>query len=428
SETLPIVRWVNLAARGWYSGETHVHRGLEELPNVMRAEDLNVAFPVTFWTTSSDQPPTTAPSALNSAREGPAARRDAGMDPIIVDATHVIVPRNTEYEIFSVGKQQHVLGALFLLNHKSRFATCMPPVGSIAEQAHREGALLDLDKHNWPWSLMLVPVAKVDLFELANNSVWRTRFGFRSSLVAPPDWMEIEHDADGMTEWGWLSFGFQTYYALLNCGFRLRPTAGTASGVHPVPLGYSRVYVHLDGPFRVEDWSAGLDAGRSFVTTGPMLFVKMNGEDPGHQFKEPNRTAPPYQITGEALSARPLERIEVVVNGQVPRRLTPKNLPGRAGGFRSPVSVEMRLQESAWIAVRCFERQPDGRVRFAHTGPFYVEMNGEPVPPRRREVAWLTSRMREEIARNRGWLSKEALDEYSQAIEAYERIGKRARD
>ena len=255
------------------------------------------------------------------------------------------------------------------------------PVASIAEQAHREGALLDLDKHNWPWSLMLVPIAKVDLFELANNSVWRTRFGFRSSLVAPPEWMEIEHDADGMTEWGWLNFGFQTYYALLNCGFRLRPTAGTASGVHPVPLGYGRVYVHLDGPFRVDDWIAGLRAGRSFVTTGPMLFVKMNGEEPGHQFQEPNRNAPAYRITGEALSARPLERIEVVVNGQVKRRLNPKNLPGRDGGFRSPFDEKMRLQESAWIAVRCFERQADGRVRFAHTGPFSVEMSGEPIRP-----------------------------------------------
>ena len=33
-------RWVNLAERGWFSGETHVHRRISELPNVMLAEDF----------------------------------------------------------------------------------------------------------------------------------------------------------------------------------------------------------------------------------------------------------------------------------------------------------------------------------------------------------------------------------------------------
>ena len=46
-----------------------------------------------------------------------------------------------------------------------------------------------------------------------------------------------------LNERGWLDFTFQNYYLLLNCGFRLRPTGGTASGVHPVPLGFGRVYV-----------------------------------------------------------------------------------------------------------------------------------------------------------------------------------------
>ena len=67
-------------------------------------------------------------------------------------------------------------------------------------------------------------------------------------------------------ELNWTLYGFQTYYALLNCGLRLQPTAGTANGVHPVPLGFSRVYVHLDEPFSFDAWMRGLAAGRSFVT------------------------------------------------------------------------------------------------------------------------------------------------------------------
>src|SRR5262249_15918028 len=36
-ETIRLKRWVNMAEHGWYSGDTHVHRSLEELPNVMLA-------------------------------------------------------------------------------------------------------------------------------------------------------------------------------------------------------------------------------------------------------------------------------------------------------------------------------------------------------------------------------------------------------
>jgi hypothetical protein len=45
------------------------------------------------------------------------------------------------------------------------------------------------------------------------------------------------------------------------------------AGVHPVPLGFGRVYVQLEGELDADAWLSGLNAGRSFVTTGPMLFV-----------------------------------------------------------------------------------------------------------------------------------------------------------
>lgn len=195
-KTFALQRWANASERGWYTGETHVHRRIHELPNVMLAEDLNVAFPVTFWTTRSDRAPDLAPSTLRSQGPSPfGPREDHGTEPIYIDREHVIVPRNTEYEIFSIGDRRHTLGAVFVLNHKSVFTATAPPVADIAELAHREGALLDLDKHSWPWSMMLVPVAKVDLFELSNNSVWRTKFGFNQLSAKLPAWMQVEQDS-----------------------------------------------------------------------------------------------------------------------------------------------------------------------------------------------------------------------------------------
>ncbi len=415
-------RWVDMAERGWFSGETHVHRRVRELPNVMLAEDLNVAFPVAYWTTRSDRPPTLDPSPLR--RQGPSpfgARRDHGAAPIPIDPSHVILPRNTEYEIFWIGEKRHVLGAMFLLNHKSVFNKTAPPVKAIAEQAHREGALIDLDKHSWPWSMMLVPVAKVDLFELSNNSVWRTKFGFKRAGGDLPGWFRFEQAApNALTEWGWLNYGFQIYYALLNCGFHLAPTAGTASGVHPVPLGYSRVYVHTGKPFSLAKWLSGLKSGRSFVTNGPMLLARVEGEWPGEVFDLPQgRTV---ELTIESISSRPIAAIEIIVNGDVVETIMPAGSRDAAGAFHEKFTRSIRIRETSWVAVRSIEPYDDGRKRFAHTAPWYLNVAGKPIRPKRAEVEYFIALMERELERNRKVLPREALAEYEEALKVYREL------
>ncbi|MCA1684721.1 MAG: hypothetical protein LC745_01795, partial [Planctomycetia bacterium] len=175
-------RWIDAAARGWYSGDTHTHRTPAELPNVMLAEDLNVALPLTDWVREAFVTP---------IAKRPASFQDPGANPVQVDATHLIVPRNTEYEIFTVGKQQHTLGAFFVLNHKTPLDLGVPPLGPVARRAHDEGALIELDKHNWPWSMALVPVMPVDLFELSNNHVWQAEFAFRDFGESPAPYMNV---------------------------------------------------------------------------------------------------------------------------------------------------------------------------------------------------------------------------------------------
>jgi len=415
TEQFKLTRWVDLAARGWYSGDTHVHRTLAETPTAMLAEDLNVAFPLLHWVQDAYTPP--AKSTL--IREADPGRL------IQVDATHVIYPRNTEYEIFAVGKQRHTLGAFFVINHQTEFEEGVPPVSPLARKARREGGLIELDKHNWPWSMALIPVMPVDLFELTNNHVWRTEFAFRGYGEQPADYMKIERTDKGWTEWGWIDFGFQNYYALLNCGLRLRPTGGTASGVHPVPLGFGRVYVHVPEKFSYEDWLDGLNKGRSFVTTGPMLFVKVNGQMPGHVFKE--REAAEYQVEGSAVSAIPLHRIEIIVNGEVAKTIKPENRKTDRGGFTSALDEKLKIDSSSWIAVRCFEDRPDKRIRFAHSAPVHVDVAGKPLRPRKVEIDYLCKRVDDQITRSAELLPKEAADEYREALRIYREIGKNAR-
>jgi peptidoglycan/xylan/chitin deacetylase (PgdA/CDA1 family) len=408
-------RWVNMNKRGWYSGDTHNHRIPADLPNVMLAEDVNVGLPMIDWTTVS----TVAPTVSDRGFPG-----NFGDGAVQVDSMHVWHPRNTEYEIFRTGNTNHTLGALLILNHRTRFDQPVFPLRAIADKARKEGALLDLEKHNWPWSVALVPVVKVDLFELANNHHWQTDYAIRSWAVPAPAWMGLSGSGTD-SERDWTLYGFQTYYALLNSGFRLRPAAGTANGVHPVPLGFSRVYVQLDEPFSFDSWMRGLDAGRSFVTTGPMILARTDGSWPGAIFK---LNAPKdYSLECTVLSEQPLETMELIVNGEVAQRFAPQNKQSGAGSFESIISSRFTLQTTSWLAWRCFEKRPYNRFRFAHTAPWHFEIAGKSLRPRRVEAEWLVARVKEEIARSGGVAPASLIDDYKYALKIYEELAKTAR-
>ena len=71
----------------------------------------------------------------------------------------------------------------------------------------------------------------------------------RTEVATFHDWAQAQLEASGLvipplpgrgTQWD----GYWTqdiYYALLNCGLRIPPSAGSASGVLPNPVGYNRV-------------------------------------------------------------------------------------------------------------------------------------------------------------------------------------------
>ena len=415
---LPLRRWINMAGRGWFSGDTHVHRPLADLPNIMLAEDLNIAFPLTCWVTKAFTPPAQGDKNLDA---------DARAELIRVDATHLIWPRNTEWEIFTVDGRRHHLGAVFALGHKSAFTLGAPPLTPIAEQARREGALLDLDKHDWPWSMALVPLMKVDLYELANNHIWRTEFGMSKWNGAADDFVGLPGDGWSGTEREWIEAGFRNYYTLLDCGFRLRPSAGTANGVHPVPLGFGRVYVQCPRGFSFDAWWRGLDAGRSFVTTGPMLLAEVDGHPPGERVTIKPGKSRRLKITGEVISEEPVNAVEIIVNGEVAHRLTPAPRRNRDEANETKFHQTLELNGSSWIAVRCWESRGGGRIRFAHTAPWFFDVPGAPLRPRREEIDFLIRSVRQEIGRTSGVLPAEAMAEYQKALAIYEDIAREAR-
>lgn len=210
--SVSLQRWIDPAALGWYSGDTHIHRELHELRNVVMAEDLNVVFPLTNWVTFSDTPPSAGDKNLDILAD----------ELIRVDDRHVIWPRNTEYEIFTVGKQRHTLGALFVLGHKGALQQTVPPWKPVVDAAREADphVLFDMDKLAWPFAMTLPVIAPNATYELVNNHIWRTEFAFREWYTPTPPFIQPPFGGTEGGENEWIDFTLGMYYTLLNCGFR----------------------------------------------------------------------------------------------------------------------------------------------------------------------------------------------------------------
>jgi hypothetical protein len=178
----------------------------------------------------------------------------------------------------------------------------------------------------------------------------------------------MERDEDRFkTPAGFADWMMELYYRLLNCGFRLPVSAGSASGIMPGWPGYERVYVHLSGEFSVAQWFRDLKAGRSVATNGPLLRATLGGKPPGVEMAWKRDAVAAIDI--EIDSQHKLDRAEIVNNGRVVLTIP-------IGGTTFRDRVQVKLPEPGWLAVRCFEPVTD-TVRYAHTSPFYFTQDGK---------------------------------------------------
>jgi hypothetical protein len=164
-------------------------------------------------------------------------------------------------------------------------------------------------------------------------------------------------------------FAMENWYRLLNCGFRLAISAGTDSFTnvadHYVPGGH-RVYVHTGAgrPLTYDSWLAGYKAGRSFATNGPMIFLSVNGKEPGDEISLPagkHRVRVKVELRSPAGKE---DRLELIVNGAA-----------------RPVANEIEIDRGSWIAARVMgpwrRSVLNDTATFAHTSPIYVRVGGE---------------------------------------------------
>lgn len=334
-------RLIDMAALGWYSGETHVHRPPDDLPLLLRSEDLHVAPVITVWNKVN----------LWMTRPRP-------------DQLLAKVDSDRAYHLLGCEDERRGGALLYLsLTHPLDLSGDKPevpsPVAHLHEALQQGGVWVDIEKPFW-WDVPAwVATGLVRSIGLANNHMCR------STMYEDEAWGRPRNVAEFPSPRGNGFYSQALYYRLLNCGLRIPPSAGSASGVLPNPLGYNRVYVHLDEPFSYDAWWRALGEGRSFVTNGPLILVEANDKLPGAVFQ----SAGPFSV---ALNVRivaddPIEFIEVFQDGQIVQRIAGSDL---AQPLRSKA---LEFKRSGWFLVRVVSAVPE-TFRFASTAPYYVEI------------------------------------------------------
>ncbi|MCZ6678463.1 MAG: CehA/McbA family metallohydrolase [Candidatus Poribacteria bacterium] len=334
---LHLKRWIDLPAQHWYPGNTHLHYSEQEarpddrLHLDPKVHDLSVTvvsilqrheipyasnkYPIGFMTDYS-----TAHHLVDCGEENRHNYRRGGMA-----YGHIMLLRIRNL-VEPVSRGDLV----------SDFDPDYPPLCYACDDAKRQGGIV-LWCHNGIG--MEAPVAaalgKLDAFNLFD-----------------PYWMDPEYDV---------------WYHLLNCGIPLPASTGTDWFI----CSNNRVYVQTDSAFTYENWLRGLQAGNTFITNGPALFLNVDGQPPGGRIRSPNGA--PRKISGEIAwqSNYPINRVELIHNGRAVQRHEIDEASTRRNG-KWGFDVEIKMD--GWIAARTFgdARDSFAQAIYAHTSPVYI--------------------------------------------------------
>jgi hypothetical protein len=231
-------------------------------------------------------------------------------------------------------------------------------------------AWIDVEKPFW-WDVPIwLASGKVDSIGLANNHMCREQMYDKNEA-----WGKPRDRSKYPTPRGNGVYTQDIYYHVLNCGLRIPPSAGSASGVLPNPVGYNRMYVWVDkDDFNYDAWWEAFKQGRVVVTNGPLLRPLAENRLPGHVFKAAEGEELSLVVTAN-LTTRDrdtIEYIEVLQDGRVAQSVRLDDWV-KANGHLPPV----KFRQSGWFLVRAVTTN-DKTFRFVSSAPWYVEIGDRP--------------------------------------------------
>lgn len=325
---LALSRWIDMPARGWYSGDDHIHfeRGPQDdswISLLMRAQDLHVA--------NLLQMGNPAGYFYSQYAFGPEGHHIVG-DHALVSGQESPRTMQLGHTIGLNGKRYHHPPEYFRYDLTAK---AMRRDGGLFGYAHAVDSLAALTHADAGLAL-----------DVADGLV---------------DFLEVMQGGE---------LGPGLLYDFLNLGFKLTPSAGTDWPYIGLP-GAERVYVQTgDAGFSPDAFFAGMKAGRVFVTNGPMLELEVAGHGMGSDLQiGRGETVLVRAVARQNPDLGALDRLELVVHGDVVETVV-----SEAGAESLELGFELKPDASAWLAVRAYGK---GRRGLAHSAPVYLIVDGE---------------------------------------------------
>jgi len=348
--TIRLDRLIDLPARGWYSGDSHVHdlhQGLglthEAFFRQLVAEDLNMTHALIHmdgtrlmgrWgdLTGKPHPLSTKTHILQYAQEYRGSLGHIGM----------------------IGLREFVLP---FVGGAGGTAYAQPSLENIyIEGARAQGGLAG--------------------FMHPYTSAPRTPANAAATLIALDlalglgDYYDI--GALYSDELGSADF----YYKLLNAGFRIAATGGTdnfSDVFLDPPPGSDRTFAHVTGALTQQSWFDAIKRGRTFFSTGPILMLQVDGREPGDEIAVAATAPTSVRVKADLVSISPVDTLEIIVNGEIVQTVRATD-PLRAN-FDGAVEVP----QGGWVAARATGQKSKylgDDYAFAQTSPVYVVRGG----------------------------------------------------
>ena len=177
--------------------------------------------------------------------------------------------------------------------------------------------------------------------------------------------------------------GMEALYRAWNCGYRVVASAGEdafPNFYRSYIIGSNRVYVRTGKTLDYDKWTEDFRAGRAFVTSGPLVFLKVNGKEPGDEIRLGDGNHK-LSVEVEVKSIMPILDVELLWKGK-----PIKTVKGEAGQRTLRFTMPAEVTESGWFGVQTraqYGRTPIRRpFPFAATMPVWVIVGGKPVRSR----------------------------------------------
>jgi TolB protein len=352
-------RLADLPARGWWSGDVHVHMNYggayrntpRNLAMQARAEDLHVVenlivnkeqrIPdIAYFRTDKD-PVSTATFLLMHGQEFHTSVW--GHMGLLGLSSHYLVPDYAGYP-------------------NTAASSLTPTNATIADLAHEQQALVG---YVHPFD------TKPDPFDTTAALTYQLPVDVALGKV---DYLEVMGYSDHLIT-------SEIWYRLLNCGFRIPAAAGTDAFPNFAslrgPPGLVRTFVSSGATLDHRRWLAGIKAGRTFVTNAPLLEFSLNGRGIGEEIR---LSANSRQLTARVSlrSNVPVDHLEIIGNGRVVA-----TIPLSGNRMSANDTVAIPVTESGWFVLRAYAERATLPVLdlypFGSTSPIYVQVGDKPV-------------------------------------------------